>query len=467
MNESSQIGYPTLALFLYDWREQLDRTEEAIGQNRHRFWRKIESALDKDYEELDESDLRLLAELAAREQPEASEVMLAEKSTDSTQSDVVQIGDTYVLRMISPGEDETGSELGMTSLVRLPLLKKEIVARIDRRSDRGGDPKPHQYGSIGQTWLLWGQLPGNHPQLIHVAKECYAHLSPDRTWVEKEIGQGRFFGASVYEMWYPPTDWTNLDLENWHQVVFLFPPRQPTDTIQNTMTQLYPELTHLFCYRHKVLRAYLDSRALEKQLTRDYLEIERIEAKVRSHLKTENRTRENLERIFLKLLDISSRYSKNLDCFEYHEKLIELNLSNYTKRLDKLAGLDGESQLEFLYKFASMAVENYQLKITAEYSKFKLGLTPLKNTIASLQYLLEKPLILADRTLENQPELKRDFLVWAIIAMGAGIAASNGIWLVTALGQTFGNWVLVLGASLSFPIGVGVGLLVLRWLKRR
>ncbi|MBE9042376.1 hypothetical protein IQ235_16505 [Oscillatoriales cyanobacterium LEGE 11467] len=457
MNESSQIGYPTLALFLYDWREDLDRTEDAIRHNRHRFWRKIDPTLDKDDARLDENDIARLEKFAAKEKPEASEVFLWEDTTDSTQSQIVQIGDTYALRMTSPGGDETGLDLGMTSLDRLPALQKEIVTQINHHPG-ARELQPQKYGTIGQTWLLWGQLPGNHPQSIYVTKECYAQLSPGRKWMANNIGQGRFFGANVYELWHPPTDWQNLDLENLHQLIFLFPPRQPIEAIQSKMNQLYPDLTHLFCYRHKIIRAYFDSRAIEKQLTADAREIKSLERQVLSSYKAKKLDKQEVEQIFIELLEIFSRYSQALSLFEYQAKLIELNLINYTKRLEKIARLDSESQLEFLHKFASTAVESYQLKLTAEHSRFKLGLTPIENTIATLRYLLEQQSDLA----REKPEK----IVPAIVAVGIGMAASNAVLIATALLSTFGGGGSFLGLSLSLPIGLAIGVLTWQFFKK-
>ena len=74
MNQSSQIDYPTLTLFLYDVREELGQDGEKVQQNRHQFWRKIEPALDKEYSDIGEGDRRLLVQLEAAEKPEASEV---------------------------------------------------------------------------------------------------------------------------------------------------------------------------------------------------------------------------------------------------------------------------------------------------------------------------------------------------------------------------------------------------------
>ena len=454
MNESSQIGYPTLGLFLYDWREDLDRTEAAIGQNRHRFWRKIDPVLDKNYDELDSRDLDRLLELAAKEKPEASEVTLWEDVTDSTQSQIVQLGDTYALRIISPGGDETGFDQGMTSLDRLPGLKQKIADQINHHPGVR-ELQPQKSGTIGQTWLLWGQLPGNHPQSMYVAKECYTQLSPDRDWTANNIGQGRFFGASVYEVWHLPTDWQNWALENWHQIIFLFPPRQPIEAIQAKIDRLYPDLTHLFCYRHKILRAYFDSRAMVKQLTADAIEIQRIERQVFSGYKANAIDKQEAERISIELLEIFSRYSQQLSLFEYQAKLIDLNLINYTKRLEKITQLDPESQLDFLHKFASIAVESYQLKLTAESARFKLRLTPIENTISTLRYLWE-------RQAEVPPEKPetREKIVPAIVAVGAGVAASNAILVATALLSTFGGGGALLGLSLSLPVGAGVGALV-------
>lgn len=423
MNEPSQIIYPTLTLFLYDLREGLGQDAREVDRNRHRFWRKIEPELDKPYSQLSDGDRDRLEQLLAREKPDAPYLELFSDAPDrrkplNVELDgyyyALQLGDVYALQTNCSGvwKAEGKPNYTLQPIDSLQDLEKEIVGTLNhQRGDR--ELPPEKQGTIGQTWLLWGKLPGNHPESSQVAKECAAQLAPHHTRAIEELGPGKFAGATIYELWRAPTDWQNLGRENDHLLICLFPPRQSMEEICATMEQLYPHLIRLFCFRNKILWAYSQSRQLKAQLKADYINAEAIANQLPARLK-ENLDLAQLRFTLADTLELLARYAKCLNYLDDKRRIIHANLINYQKRLHAIAELDDDSHLEFLEQFCNLAADRYRVQIETEYANLSLGLTLLENTIGMLR-----------GTIDTCPSDPQPNPIPAIAAAGAGIAVTQ------------------------------------------
>lgn len=448
MNESSQIVSPTLAFFLYDLREELGQDRLQIRQNRHLFWRKIESKLDREYSEVSEENQRLLDELAAIEQPEAQEIELLTRITNRrfpSSYYALQMGDTYALRV----EASDPSDRPMQSLENLPQLKRKVAFHINHQLD-STELQEGKQGTVGQTWLLWGRLPGNHLTATHVAKACCEQLLVQELPNIEHFQQGKLAGATLYEWWQPPMNWENLGRENWHQIVMLFSPRQSVEGMRATLKTLYPYLMRLFCYRNKILWAYARTRQIKSKLQDDYRLLNELSGELQTTVKQSQFSDGDLSNCLARTLELSSRYARLLSDLAHHERMIQTSLLNYHSVLGKLAEVDADSQLEFLAEFGNNIAANYRLQIETEMAYFNSGLTEL----GTISQILHSTIALHRNTSSSQAT-----------PLGAAIAVAVAASLVVSpvLTQTLS----VSGLLLSVPIGFAIGASVFRWFRHQ
>jgi hypothetical protein len=445
MNESSQIVSPALAFFLYDLREELGQDRSQIQQNRHRFWCKIEPQLDRDYSELNEEDRLWLDKLEAIEKPEAQEIELLTRIANRRFSPsyyALQMGDTYALRV----ESSDPSDRGMQSLESLPQLKRKVAFHINHQLD-SIELQEGKQGTIGQTWLLWGRLPGNHLTANHIAKACCEQLFPNDTTNSQNFQQGKLAGATLYEWWQPPTEWHNLGPENWHQLVMLFSPRQSVEGMRSTINTLYPHLMRLFCHRNKIIWAYARSRQIKSRLQTDYRSIKALSRDLQITLKQPSNSIREWQNYLAQTLELSSRYARFSSDLAHHERMIQTSLLNYRSALEKIAEIDADSQLEFLAEFGNSIAENYRLQIEMEIAYFNSGLTELGAISNTLNSAINLP--------QNLPNPQ---LLPLLAAIAVGIAAS-------LLASPLLVATLSIGWSvLSVPIGFVIGAIFFVWL---
>lgn len=383
MNESSQIVAPTLALFLYDLREELGQDRADIGHNRLRFWQKIEPQLDCPEAELSDEDRQWLEELEAIENPEAQALELLTRIRDTPLDSLrerrfppsfyaLQMNDTYALRV----ESSDPGERGMQSLEILSQLKRKVAFHINHQLD-SAELQEGKQGTIGQTWLLWGRLPGNHLNAERIAQACCEQLLSGDLGMAEDFQTGKLVGASVYEWWKPPTEWHNLGRENWHQLAILFSPRQSVDGMRATMKMLYPHLMRLLCYRHKILRAYARSRQIKARLQEDYGAIETLSGDLQAALQQPDLAMQDWHNQLARVLELTDRYARLSGDLDHQERTIQTSLLNYRSALGKITDLDADCQLEFFAEFGNSIAENYRLQIETEMAYFKSGLTVL------------------------------------------------------------------------------------------
>lgn len=448
MNESSQIVSPTLAFFLYDLREELGQDPLQIRQNRHLFWRKIDAKLDREYSALSEENQRWLDELAAIEKPEAQEVELLSRLPHRRFPPsyyALQMGQMYGLRV----ESSDPADRPMQSLENLPQLKRKVAFHINHQLD-STELQEGKQGTIGQTWLLWGRLPGNHLTATHVAQSCCEQLLAIEVENIEQFGQGKLAGATVYEWWQPPTEWENLGRENWHQIVMLFSPRQSVEGMRSTLKTLYPYLMRLFAYRNKILWAYARTRQIKSKLQEDYPLLNSLSRELQTTVKNTQFSERDLYNCLASTLELSSRYARSLSDLSHHERTIQTSLLNYHIALGKLAEVDVDSQLDFWAEFANSIAANYRLQIEMEIAYFNSGLTEL-DTISQVLH--------STIALHRNTQSDRLTPLGAAVAVAVAVSLAASPILTTVLSASW-SW-------LSLPMGLAIGAIVFRWFRHQ
>lgn len=398
MNQQYHLIYPTVDLFVYDLQQGLGQTDEQIDRNRHHFWRKIKPELNKDYQKLNSQEQDLLKKLALLEKTEADYVELHEpEKHEYFQPDLegyyraLQLSDTYALQLDCSVINDNNSK----PINRLQDIKKNIESRI------------HQQGKLGKTWFVWGQLSKiyNDEEIKAIAQQCYKQINPNSP-SQINLKQGNFLGATAFDVWEQPNDWVDeKSFQNsFHILICLFPPERSLDDITTSIANIYFDLNRLFCYRHKIIWAYHQSRKLKSKLKKDFHAVQQIVKKITELGQQINAGKLNLQELQKTLTDtltILSHYAIDLSYLDDQGRTIKVNLNNYKKRLEKISRENSNNQRQFMQEFSEFSAEKYLQQIETDYINLSPGLTLLQNLISTIQGTIDIYQAKSDRHLEE------------------------------------------------------------------
>jgi hypothetical protein len=382
----SDIIYPTLDLFLYDLRNGLGESQAEIEQNRTYFQKKLPASVhpllfQKDnYFEVEYQEL--LPKIHGFETP-------AEPDSLQGYYYPVRLGDTYGLILDCSINNQTEPQPAQS----FATLKAEIEQRSHGET-----------ATIGQSWIMSGWLP--HPESQNpdaIAKACYQSLMPQGNWQQDLEGQGQFLGATIYELkryrlvMKEDTDITNLAnlQDNQHILIILYPDRAAAETA----ARFYDDWLRLFCYRNKILWAYSQSRLLKQTIKHHFAAIEAGRRSIdwaRSQGREFDKVRQHLEQT----QDILNRYTINLNQLDFQARTIDINLSNYKKRVARIAK-QSESDLAFLEEFSELVTDKYLLQIHKDTENLERGLRLLEDTINAIRSRVELDKAERDRNFQD------------------------------------------------------------------
>lgn len=402
----NNLIYPTIALFLYDLQAGLGQSSEKIQKNRHQFWRKVYPQLHKDYSQLQEKDRQLLAELGELENSEVDYVeLLAQyphrvlpfgEGIDGYYY-ALQLSDSYGLQVEYSGSSnrEGKPDYQPKPLRILSQQKAFINARIQ-----------HQTGKLGQTWLLWCQLSSDSCQAEEMARLCYKEIAPHGNWGRDQQGEGKIGGGRVYEFWRSPKKWEDLGEESHHYLIWVFPATRSQAEIGNIVGKAYPHLMRLCYYRHKILWAYGQSRQLKRRLKDEFKSVEEAiqtvsKIQVYDSIILEKGQLKELQKSLTGSMKSFSAYEIGLNQLQAQGRTIEVNWSNYSKRVEKLGAIDSNTDIEFMLKLGETAKERYLERIETDYANLSPGLTLLENLITTIKGSIEIHQAASDRALNS------------------------------------------------------------------
>lgn len=421
---SDKIIYPSIDLFLYDLKDSLGQDETKIDQNCQQFCKKI-------YGDLDEKSFQEKhAQFQKYKNTDADAIELLETRIRDFESPLdgyyypLQLGDTYALQVDysgkrdangKPNDDE--QELDDKPFLK---LKQEIVQYISQ-----------QTGTLGQTWLVWGQLTRTTHKsdwkIEQVAQECYTQLVSNDTWNQALIGKGSLLGGTIFELWYRPENlgltgkefWEKFRQENHHVLIWLLPYNQTPARIRKQVQMVYYDLMRLLQYRHKMVWAYYQSRDQKSILKREYVEIQPTinqSSQLSRQLKTNTLSLSKLQESLTNNLLNLSDYTIALNALENQNRTIQVNQENYKARLDEMSKKYPDSDLDFLKLFSEHEIyaKKYRRQIDADYATLSPGLTLLQNLNSTIQGVIDLEQTKSDRTINT-----------TIVIAGIGLATSQ------------------------------------------
>ncbi len=406
MTNENWLIYPTVDLFVYDLADGIGQSEDKISQNRQQFWQKIYgdklSQPQQAQIEQAETEIGDYIDLLGNKQVAEFESPLDGYAYP------VKFGDTYAVQFDLSGKIEPDSDrkFAPKEIDCLEWLKSTIISRFN------------QPATIGQSWLVWGELTSNQDAL-ESAKNCYNKLKlvPNAKWDRDLKASGQFLGANFYELWLPPGDRGNIS-QNYHVLICLFPNsgELSISTTRQTMTKFYPQFIRLFGYRNKVIWAYQQSRQLKSDLKDASRKIQEIVSQLPEQVNAAKVDLKELQENLVNCLTIFSIYANYISRLEEQENTIKTNLKNYDKRLKTIAKTMGnqENELDFMTDFSKFAADKYVTQVKADNRSLSAGLRLLENAIETVEGIIEIERAKGDRTLN-----------FTIGTVGVGIGTSG------------------------------------------
>ncbi len=418
MNNDNWLIYPTVDLFVYDLADGIGQNDDKISQNRAQFWQKIYR---------DKISAPELEQLKQAESETADYIeLLGDKKLAAFESPLdgyaypVKIGDTYAAQFDLSGKREPDADkrFAPKEIDCLEWLKQQVISRINPPA------------TIGQSWLVWGQLTADDQDALATAKNCYKKLNlfPNAKWETDLKAEGKFLDldADFYELWLPPGDRGKIE-QNYHVLICLFPYNngQAIADISKTVAKLYVHLMRLFAYRNKVIWAYTQSRQLKADMKDASRTIQDIVTPLPEQVNARKVDLKELQKNLVDSLTIFSVYANYLSKLEEQENTIKTNLKNYKRRLKTIGekmGNDAEA-FKFMASFSDFAKEKYVWQVAADNRSLSAGLRLLENAIQTIEGIIEIERAKSDRTLNL-----------TIGVVGVGIATS-GVYASVYAGQ--------------------------------
>ncbi|MBE9151058.1 hypothetical protein [Coleofasciculus sp. LEGE 07092] len=460
----SQLIYPNLFCFVYDIKEGLGFNKEELRDAQANFAHRLphlsyvfknDHNFETEYHELLPTKI--------------------DKFTDQEDGYTgyyypVRLNDTYgLLVACSPPEN---SQI---------YSANQVIANLKKKID---DKLADQPGTLGTTWVILAHLPENyHKDWSKVAQDCYQALmgnSDPQTpadWETDLVGQGKFLGGTLFELSqyhirpnlkyrshrkgsnfenYNSTSLAELQVSN-HVLIELY----PNYSAAKIASRFNFDWIRLFCYRHKILFAYTQSRFIKQELKEGYRTIKEF----MGLFQKERQSNPNLRQLKRKLLQAQYslyHYSIDLNQFADQIRTMEVNLLNYERRVKviqekarketqekaisdydylslwgwDLRSLDWQSlpnsildfvsphDFSFLDEFRQDFSNKYMLQVEKDYEGLSPGLILLEELINSIYGITNLDQAQRDRTFQN-----------TVAIVGVGLAAGSMVVSLNKLGE--------------------------------
>ena len=432
-----ELVYPTLDLFLYDLKEALNNTDEAIRKNQEIFTNKLPPTVQIVDSDSEAEYLELLSQKTA------------DFKTDKVEGYYfpVRLNDTYGLQINCSVNNQTKPQ----SVECLGFLKSEIESRLNK-----------QPITLGQAWMLSGWLPEQSTQNPKdIAQDCYKAFSKDGNWQRDFQGEGTFWGSKIFQLWQPQyslstlADSTNLlHLEHTPILIAIYPNRE---SAQNA-ADFYPDWMGLFSYYSKINWAYAQSRLIKKNIFSYYKKIEsdRQEITLEKSQSIGHQLRESKRSLDTIQQDIK-QYSNDLLGLAFQKQVIEINLTNYQTRLELIKQrIDADSELDFLHKFNDFVNKKYIVQIDKDSENMKLGFQLQEDNINAVRSRIELAKAERDRSFQE-----------FVAVVGAGIAGVKFSPPDKNCEPIFAKTAVICKVPVLFNLLVFVIVAGLTWLIRR
>jgi hypothetical protein len=411
----TKIIYPTLDLFLYQLRNSLGDGEKEIKENHSRFWQNIPGIkldLEKESDALNLEYIKLLDLLEAsvkRNLNIQDNNYLYEKQEDNYSLEgyyyPVSLAGSYGLIFDTSINDKQNAQ-------PVNIFKTFLKQAKDKK------------GNIGKSWMASGYLPIINTNTNELAKEIYKEIY-NKQW--QKVETGKFLGADLFETWEAPQKWQDIETENKHLLIIIYPNLQIMD---NYAGSFYGDWLRLFCYRNQIIWEYAYGQKLVRELREKFQLINQKPKKIQDLYLTDkekplnSKQLQELQNILINSINALSEYVTKLSYLEILKSAIDINLQAYNKQLKEIETKAkqkqqqdsnvGDTDLKCLKKFASTVKDKYKTQIQIDHTALSLGTKIAEETINTIRGIIEI----------EQTKRERDLQIY-IGAIGAGIGVSG------------------------------------------
>ncbi|MCF3578544.1 hypothetical protein [Planktothrix agardhii] len=461
--------YPNLFYFVYDLREGLGEDSREVEENQKIFTSKFQESISVlNSDTIFETEYY---ELLAPKQPPIKQ--FSETDYEGYYYPV-RLNDTYGL-LVACSPKET------TQCFEIQNIISKLKSKIDEKLP-SSNGLLHE-GTLGQTWMLLAHVPESlTPHYQEIAKDCYEQLAPkikgvkEVNWDRDLQGQGCFMGGVLFELGQyknqlkespeHPSRRRSVNQriipsiqdisQSYHIVIALYPNAQSA----KKAAELNFSWMRIFCYRHKILWAYSQSRYLKQKLKKNYEDTQ----KYINSFRKENENASNLNKLRKSLFragNLLSNYAIDLKYFADQIRTIEINLLNYQRRielvnelakkeynlplnslafsphieflisqinipeleaiLERWTGRQLPVNLKFLENFSTTVQEKYLVQALKDYDSLSPGLNLLEDLINSIRGVTELDQAQRDRNFQTAVGI-----VGIGLAIGASLASISG-----------------------------------------
>lgn len=433
----NKIIYPTLDLFLYHQREGLTENEADIQANHTNFWSnlpknlKVELAEEAKAENTDYVRLLEFSEIAKRAKQFFFTASLGGYQIEASYYPI-RLNDTYALLFDCYINDKIKPQ---------PINCLQYLKTL----------ADYQTANLGTTWIISGYLPpSSNPE--NIAKELYKEFT-GKAWQNPQ--EGKFLGATVFEIWQSPQKWEDIEQENHHVLIFLYPNLQ---TMEKT-SSFYKLWLQLFCYRNKVIWAYLESRKSNQQLHELVNEINHTNYTIENiSMQKKSVKSKELQKVWQFYPKTYFNYMNKLNRLETLQIFLNYNLASYKIFITKIKNesqditekdvMIGKTDLIFLENFTRIVEQNYQSKIAINHTNYNLMAKVLESQVNIIKGMIDLDKKESDRTLIN-----------TIIIASTGLATSSVTASIVSTklpSPTAKNQSISVAEAFGLSIGVGL-----------
>lgn len=293
-----------------------------------------------------------------------------------------------------------------------------------------------QAGYLGQTWMISGwQVSDNKSNLQNLAQEAYKALIFQEPQHQKE---GKFLGATVFEMWCGYERWQGIE-KNSHVIVIFYP-----DLLTfKTASTFYNAWRYLFYCQHKILWAYENGRQLKQRLAKE------LQQSLVDPTKLSKKSLHSLKADLQTNINSLSRYVQDASTLEVQQQTISINLHNYKKQLQDFFPTE-----KFLEELETITEEKFIPQLEKDSVSLRPGVAILENVTSTIRGMVEiqqaqkernlntiiailgvglgtsqiaSSVIIAQKTPPNNIPFYQTKALW--YSIGAGAVASFSLWI--------------------------------------
>lgn len=323
------------------------------------------------------------------------------------------IGDSQTLLLACSVADE----INPPEKHSLNTLKDKLLAKKQESSF---------LADLGKTWVITGYLPRLSYEVgdnirenirYEIAEKAYENLGFKS--FPNNIKSGQFMGGTVFEVSREHKNWENLDADDNHILIILYPDLKTMKGIAN----FYEDWRYLFYYRNKIIWACSNARKIKPLLKKNFSPMDKPKNQnIKLSKYTLDQLKDFLEENYRDLV----LYAESISFLEVQKQTIQTNLYNFQQRLKSIKNKAEEvaydsTDLDIINRFSEIVEHKYLAQVEQDYLAFSPGLKLKDKWIDTIRGIVEiRQVQLSEQKEERDQKFQNNI---AVVGVGMGAAA--------------------------------------------